>query len=100
MHGKKLCGTFVFDWFSKDVSTVIGSLSPRTKVYCCTNISYRISRKQVKKCVMTILYGVPKLYRILIKIAKTNVPIRKRKQTCAPVCTSICVGVRVENVKV
>ena len=79
---------------------MIGSLSLRTKVYCCTNVSYRISRKRVEKCVMTILYGVSQLYRIERKIAKTNVPIRKRKQTCPPVCTSICIGVRVEKVKV
>ncbi len=64
IHGKSSWLTFFLGWFSKDESTVIGSLSPRTKVYCCTNVSYLISRKQVKKCVMTILYGVSKLYRI------------------------------------
>ena len=61
-----------------------------------------MSIKQAKQCVMTILDDVSKLYRIQIqtKIAKKNVPIRKREHNCPPVCTSICIGVRVEKAKV
>ena len=59
MHGFWFWFILFFGLFSKDASVVIGLFSPRTQVFRCNNVSYRLRIKIIclrRSCVILDRY--------------------------------------------